>query len=112
MHRFNLVVSIHDRSENVPMKTYRFDVIIVGAGPAGVTAAGALAGSGLSVALVEAGVYAGAENWSGCVYFAESLAAQDCFGPAAVEAAPFERRVARRGTLLHNGLDVVGVELG
>ncbi|MGE5808727.1 MAG: FAD-dependent oxidoreductase, partial [Nitrospirota bacterium] len=90
---------------------YRFDVVIIGAGPAGVTAAGALAGSGLSVALLEAGVYAGAENWSGCVYFAESLAAQDCFGPAAVEAAPFERRVARRGTLLHNGLDVVGVEL-
>src|SRR5512143_244078 len=89
---------------------YRFDVVIIGAGPAGVTAAGALAGSGVSVALLEAGVYAGAENWSGCVYFTESLAEPDCFGPAAVEAAPFERRVVRRGTLLHNGLDVAGVE--
>ena len=93
------------------MKHYKFDVIIIGAGPAGVTAAGALAGTGLSVALLEAGVYAGAENWSGCVYFAEGLAEKDCFGTEAVEKAPFERRVVRRGTLMHNGLDVVGVEL-
>jgi electron transfer flavoprotein-quinone oxidoreductase len=93
------------------MKQYKFDVVIIGAGPAGVTAAGALAGTGISVALLEAGVYAGAENWSGCVYFTESLAAPDCFGTDAVAAAPFERRVHRRGTLMHNGLDVVGVEL-
>ncbi|HXY55416.1 MAG TPA: FAD-binding protein [Nitrospirota bacterium] len=93
------------------MHQYKFDVIIIGAGPAGVTAAGALAGTDLSVALLEAGVYAGAENWSGCVYFAESLAEKDCFGPEAVESAPFERRVVRRGTLMHNGLDVVGVEI-
>ena len=93
------------------MKTYSFDVIIIGAGPAGITAAGALAGSGLSVAVIEAGVYAGAENWSGCVYFAESLAEKDCFGPAAVQNAPFERPVVRRGTLVHNGRDLVGLEL-
>ncbi len=93
------------------MKHYKFDVIIIGAGPAGVTAAGALAGTGISVALLEAGVYAGAENWSGCVYFAEGLAEKDCFGTEAVLKAPFERRVVRRGTLVHNGLDVVGVEL-
>ena len=93
------------------MKISRFDVVIIGAGPAGVAAAGALAGSGLSVCLLEAGVYAGAENWSGCVYFTESLAAEDCFGRKAVEAAPFERRVVRRGTLVHNGLDEVGMTL-
>ncbi|MHB8843939.1 MAG: acyl-CoA dehydrogenase family protein [Nitrospirota bacterium] len=93
------------------MKTYRFDVIIVGAGPAGVTAAGALAGSGLTVALIEAGVYAGAENWSGCVYFAESLASDEVFGIRAVENAPFERRVVRRGTFVHNGIDEVGASL-
>ena len=93
------------------MKTCRFDVVIVGAGPAGVAAAGALAGSGLSICLLEAGVYAGAENWSGCVYFTESLAAEDCFGHTAVAAAPFERRVVRRGTLMHNGLDEVGLSL-
>ena len=93
------------------MKTFAFDVIIIGAGPAGITAAGALAGSGISVAVIEAGVYAGAENWSGCVYFTESLAAKDCFGPAAVQNAPFERTVVRRGTLVHNGMDSVGAEL-
>lgn len=92
------------------MKAYKFDVIIIGAGPAGAAAAGVLAGSGVSVAMLEAGVYAGAENWSGCVYFAECLAEKDCFGPEAVLNAPFERRVVRRGTLLHNGLDVVGVD--
>ena len=93
------------------MKTCRFNVVIIGAGPAGVAAAGALAGSGISVALLEAGVYAGAENWSGCVYFTESLAQEDCFGHRAVEAAPFERRVVRRGTLVHNGLDEIGLTL-
>ncbi len=93
------------------MPTTRFDVIIIGAGPAGVAAAGALAGSGISVALIEAGAYAGAENWSGCVYFTESLAEPDCFGPAVVQNAPFERQVVRRGTLLQNGLDDVGVSL-
>lgn len=93
------------------MKQYKFDVIIIGAGSAGVTAAGALAGAGISVALIESGAYAGAENWSGCVYFAENLAAEDCFGVEAVAQAPFERRVVRRGTLLHNGLDEIGVAL-
>ena len=42
------------------MTNHRFNVIIIGAGPAGVAAAGALAGTGISVALLEAGVYAGA----------------------------------------------------
>jgi electron transfer flavoprotein-quinone oxidoreductase len=108
---FNVKLCIASSPEGAVMKQYKFDVIIIGAGPAGVTAAGVLAGTGISVALLEAGVYAGAENWSGCVYFAESLAEMDCFGPQAVESAPFERRVHRRGTLLHNGLDVVGLEL-
>src|SRR5271169_6477289 len=93
------------------MNHYQFDVVIIGAGPAGVTAAGSLAGAGITVALLDAGVYAGAENWSGCVYFTENLAEEDCFGPESVEAAPFERRVTRRGTLMHNGLAVIGIEL-
>jgi len=93
------------------MKTNRFDVIVIGAGPAGVAAAGALSGSGISVALIEAGVYAGAENWSGCVYFTENLAADDCFGHAAVAAAPYERPVVRRGTIVLNGADEVGLSL-
>ncbi len=91
------------------MKAYKFDVIIIGAGPAGVAAARSLAGAAVPVALIEGAVYAGAENWSGCVYFTENLAADECFGATTVAEAPYERRVSRRGTLLHNGLDVVGV---
>ncbi len=91
------------------MKRFRFDVIIIGAGPAGATAAATLARSGLSVLVLEAGVYAGAENWSGCVYFAENLAHPEAFGEAAVRSAPYERRLVRRGLFLHNGLDLVGV---
>jgi electron transfer flavoprotein-quinone oxidoreductase len=91
------------------MKRYRFDVIVIGCGPAGATAAVTLARAGLSVLVLEAGVYAGAENWSGCVYFTENLAQADAFGEAAVLAAPYERRLIRRGIFLHNGLDQVGL---
>ncbi|MBI3811153.1 MAG: FAD-binding protein, partial [Nitrospirae bacterium] len=91
------------------MKRYRFDVIIIGCGPAGATAAVTLARAGLSVLVLEAGVYTGAENWSGCVYFTENLAQPDAFGEAAVSAAPYERRLVRRGIFLHNGLDQIGL---
>jgi len=91
------------------MKNYQFDVIIIGCGPAGATAAGTLARVGLSVLVLETAVYAGAENWSGCVYFAENLAQPDAFGEAAVLSAPFERRLVRRGIYVQNGLDGVGI---
>lgn len=91
------------------MKRYRFDAIVVGCGAAGATAAVTMARAGLSVLVLEAGVYAGAENWSGCVYFAENLAQPDVFGEKAVSAAPFERRLVRRGIFLHNGLEIVGL---
>ena len=71
----------------------RFDVIVVGGGPAGITAATALAKQGFSVLVCEAAVYPGAENWSGAVYFAENLEADDAFGKQAIEEGPFERRL-------------------
>ncbi|MBI3995872.1 MAG: FAD-binding protein, partial [Nitrospirae bacterium] len=91
------------------MKRFRFDVIVIGCGPAGATAAVTMARAGLSVLVLEAGVYAGAENWSGCVYFAENLARPEAFGEAAVLSAPYERRLVRRGIFLQNGLDLVGL---
>jgi electron transfer flavoprotein-quinone oxidoreductase len=91
------------------MERVRYDAIIVGAGPAGVTAAAAIARSGASVLLLEAGAYAGAENWSGCVYFAENLADPEAFGPEAVAAAPHERRVVRRGLLATDGDTLLGL---
>ena len=89
----------------------RFDVIVVGGGPAGITAATALGKQGFSVLVCEAAVYPGAENWSGAVYFAENLEADDAFGKQAVEEAPFERRLIERGFFLYNGHSMLGATL-
>ena len=86
----------------------RFDVIVVGGGPAGITAATALGKRGFSVLVCEAAVYPGAENWSGAVYFAESLEADEVFGKRAIEEAPFERRLIERGFFLYNGHSMLG----
>ncbi len=89
----------------------RFDVIVVGAGPAGVTAAMALGKAGFSVLVCEAGIFPGAENWSGAVYFAENLERPDVFGREVVERAPYERRLVERGAYLYNGHSLVGASL-
>ncbi|HEX9700679.1 MAG TPA: acyl-CoA dehydrogenase family protein, partial [Acidobacteriota bacterium] len=93
------------------MEQNRFDVIVVGGGPAGITAATALGKSGFSVLVCEAAVYAGAENWSGAVYFTENLEADDAFGRETVERAPFERRLIERGFYLYNGHSLLGATL-
>ncbi len=89
----------------------RFDVVIVGAGPAGVTAAVALGRAGFSVLLCEAGIFPGAENWSGAVYFAENLEHAEAFGPEVISSAPYERRVVERGAYLYNGHTLLGASL-
>src|SRR6266571_308559 len=53
----------------------QFDAIIVGAGPAGSSAALALARAGLRVALIERGEYPGAKNVSGAALYAPELLA-------------------------------------
>ncbi|HJO04336.1 MAG TPA: acyl-CoA dehydrogenase family protein [Acidobacteriota bacterium] len=89
----------------------RFDVIVVGAGPAGVTAAMALGKAGFSVLVCEAGIFPGAENWSGAVYFSENLEHPEAFGPEIVAAAPYERRLVERGAYLYNGHSLLGASL-
>ena len=89
----------------------RFDVIVVGGGPAGITAATALGKQGFSVLVCEAAVYPGAENWSGAVYFAENLEAEEAFGKQAIETSPFERRLIERGFFLYNGHSMLGAAL-
>ncbi|HSG82501.1 MAG TPA: FAD-binding protein, partial [Gemmatimonadota bacterium] len=92
------------------MSSKLWDVIIVGGGPAGITAALRLARENLDILVIEAGVYPGAENWSGAVYFAENLADPLVLGADELEEAPFERRVVKRGFFSCNGLTMAGVE--
>ena len=71
-----------------------FDVIIVGAGPAGASAAIKLAGAGSSVLLVERGDPPGSKNVSGGVLWGDSLGS---VAPDWEKAAPMERYVEAKG---------------
>ncbi len=71
----------------------RFDVVIVGAGPAGSTAAIALARAGLKVAVFERGDRPGAKNmFGGALYYTEAL---NELLPEFWKQAPVERYVTR-----------------
>ena len=83
--------------------------IIVGAGPAGITAAITLSKMQIPTLVIEAGVFAGAENWSGAVYFAENLAKDDVLGEKMLAESAWERRVVKRGFFAYNGQTMVGV---
>src|SRR5438105_2011729 len=91
------------------MNSSNFDVIVVGAGAAGLTAAIGLARSGFAVACIEAAAFPGAENWSGCVYFTENLAHPDILGPEGVEALAWERRLVERGFFGTDGHSLLGM---
>jgi alkylation response protein AidB-like acyl-CoA dehydrogenase/flavin-dependent dehydrogenase/electron transfer flavoprotein alpha subunit/ferredoxin-like protein FixX len=91
------------------MSLSQYDVIVVGAGAAGLSAAIGLARSGFSVIVVEAAAYPGAENWSGCVYFCENLAHPDLLGPERVETLAWERRLVERGIYASDGYSLLGM---
>ncbi len=91
------------------MASVKYDVVIVGAGPAGVTAAITLARAGIPVLVIEGSVFPGAENWSGAVYFAENLAQPDVLGEQAVRDSAYERPVTMRGAYIYNGHSMVGL---
>src|SRR5262245_17524484 len=68
----------------------KFDSIVVGAGPAGVSAAITMAKAGLNVALLERGEYAGAKNVQGAVLYCHHLAE---VVPEFWKDAPLERAI-------------------
>ncbi|MHB1567314.1 MAG: FAD-binding protein [Acidiferrobacter sp.] len=83
--------------------TLKPEVLIVGGGPAGLSAALRLAHAGVPVLVLEAGEFAGAENWSGGVYHAEPLLRDDVLGAALWAQAPKERRIVSRALFVHDG---------
>jgi electron transfer flavoprotein-quinone oxidoreductase len=76
------------------------DCIVVGAGPAGISAAITMARAGLSVVVIERGEYPGAKNMSGGILFTTAIEKLLGHFP---DNAPVERRVARRRFSLMTG---------
>jgi electron transfer flavoprotein-quinone oxidoreductase len=74
-----------------------FDVVVVGAGPAGAAAALSLAKLGRSVCLLERGPFAGSKNVYGGVIYGRIL---DQLVPHWWEEIPVQRWITRRGTML------------
>lgn len=75
------------------MKT-NFDAIVVGAGPAGSSAALTMARTGLDVALLERGAFPGEKNMFGGVL--HRLTALEEFFPNFWEQAPLERHIVKK----------------
>ncbi|MFZ7103403.1 MAG: FAD-dependent oxidoreductase [Peptococcaceae bacterium] len=74
------------------MSEEKFDVIVVGAGPAGSVAGYILAGAGLEVLMIERGTTAGSKNMTGGRLYTHSL---EQVMPGFTEEAPLERKVSK-----------------
>lgn len=81
------------------MAEEKFDVIIVGAGPAGTSAALTAAKAGLSTVLLERGEYPGAKNVQGAILYTKMLAeiVPDFWKDA---ASPMERHITEQNIMV------------
>jgi flavin-dependent dehydrogenase len=84
------------------------DVVVVGAGCAGLTAAIGLARAGFTVAVVETAKEIGVGGMIGGVCSAESLIQPDILGPEGMEASAWERRLIERGSFATDGRRLAG----
>ena len=84
-----------------------FDVIVVGAGVAGMVCAHQLARAGHEVLLIERGQEPGTKNLSGGVFYCRVL---ESVFPGFVERAPVERRITRNVLSFLNGTSHVNVD--
>ncbi len=85
-----------------------FDVIVVGAGPAGSAAALVAARGGLKVLLIERGEYPGAKNVSGACFYGSAMLNK--LIPNWWEQAPVERHVVRRDVVLMSPTTAVSLD--
>ena len=88
-------------------ESLEFVVEVVGAGPAGASAALALARAGRSVVLVERGPFPGSKNVYGGVVYGRVL---DNIVPNWWEEVPVERWVVRRSTMMMTGTQSLSVD--
>lgn len=84
-----------------------FDAVVVGAGPAGSSAALVLARAGKRVALVERGPWPGSKNMYGGVVYGRIL---DTLVPRWWEEIPVQRWVTRRATMTLTGTQSLTVD--
>ncbi len=83
------------------------EVLIIGAGPAGVSCAYVLAKAGVDVCILERGQYPGAKNMFGGVFFSDQM---NELIPGFYSEAPVERFVAkRRYSMLVDGSEIVAL---
>src|SRR5690606_14182683 len=97
---------ISPRRRTEQMAEDRFDAIVVGAGPAGITAARELANAGLAVVTLDRGQFPGAKNvWGGILYRAPT----EAMIPGFEATAPLERPIIEQRYLMLADEDMLGL---